>query len=55
MYLDIDECATGQDDCNRDSQICLNTQGGFTCQNRASKTSCPAGFKSNMIGTCEGM
>lgn len=50
---DIDECATGQDNCNRDSQICINMQGGFTCQNKASKNTCPAGFKINLIGICE--
>lgn len=55
FITDIDECAIGQDNCNRDSQICINMQGGFTCQNKASKNTCPAGFKINLIGICEGM
>ncbi|XP_077299584.1 uncharacterized protein LOC143920546 [Arctopsyche grandis] len=43
--VDIDECAEEKDDCNRMSQFCLNMQGSFFCQNKASKTSCPPGYK----------
>lgn len=45
MNLDIDECVEETDDCNRKSQICLNMQGSFFCQNKASKTTCPPGYK----------
>uniref|UniRef100_A0A6M2DYH6 Putative conserved secreted protein n=1 Tax=Xenopsylla cheopis TaxID=163159 RepID=A0A6M2DYH6_XENCH len=52
--IDVDECTEGIDDCNRQSQFCLNTLGSFKCQNKASKNSCPAGFKINSeLGTCE--
>uniref|UniRef100_A0A6A7G299 Fibrillin-2-like isoform X4 n=2 Tax=Hirondellea gigas TaxID=1518452 RepID=A0A6A7G299_9CRUS len=45
--LDIDECAERADNCDRDSQYCINTQGGFACQLRDSSGSCPAGYKYN--------
>lgn len=45
---DIDECLTGTDDCNHESQICLNTKGNFTCLDKVSKKSCPPGFKKNI-------
>lgn len=51
----MDECAQGSHDCNLESQDCLNTYGDFTCQNKVSKNTCPAGFKRNtQIGACEG-
>lgn len=37
----------GQDDCNRESQTCLNTKGNFTCIDKVSKKNCPPGFKKN--------
>lgn len=48
VSTDIDECLTAQDDCNRESQICLNTKGNFTCIDKVSKKSCPPGFKKNV-------
>lgn len=39
---------TGQDDCNRESQTCLNTKGNFTCIDKVSKKICPPGFKKNL-------
>ena len=44
--LDIDECANRNDnDCN---QLCLNTNGSFTCN-------CSSGYQLNSDGrTCDG-
>lgn len=30
--VDIDECATSQDDCDPEYAVCENTEGSFTCQ-----------------------
>lgn len=46
---DIDECITGEHDCNKESQICLNTKGNYTCVDKASKHTCPPGFKKNAV------
>ncbi|KAF7286998.1 hypothetical protein GWI33_002838, partial [Rhynchophorus ferrugineus] len=46
---DIDECLTGENDCNRDSQVCVNTKGNYTCIDKASKAACPPGFKKNSL------
>ncbi|RVE48740.1 hypothetical protein evm_006634 [Chilo suppressalis] len=43
---DVDECAIRKDDCNHLSQFCINTRGGFHCQDKVSKH-CPPGFKIN--------
>lgn len=48
LSIDIDECVTAQDDCNRESQSCLNTKGNFTCIDKVSKKICPPGFKKNL-------
>lgn len=51
---DIDECIAGKDECNKESQICLNTKGNYTCIDKASKKSCPPGFKKNIVTqSCE--
>lgn len=55
FVLDIDECIIGQNDCNRESQNCLNTKGNYTCIDKASKKTCPPGFKKNLFNDeCEG-
>ncbi|KAJ8955314.1 hypothetical protein NQ318_003407 [Aromia moschata] len=37
--VDIDEeCITGQNDCNKESQRCLNTKGNYTCVDKAART-----------------
>lgn len=36
LHIDIDECATRQNNCTRD-QLCINTYGGFQCV----KVDCP--------------
>ena len=46
VYLDIDECSDGTDDC---SQTCTNTDGSFTCE-------CNSGYLLDVDGTsCNGM
>ncbi|KAJ2940992.1 hypothetical protein O0L34_g13117 [Tuta absoluta] len=51
--LDIDECEERRDDCQRLSQYCINTHGGFFCQDHVSKR-CAPGFAVNKItGICE--
>ncbi|XP_075987450.1 uncharacterized protein LOC142984030 isoform X2 [Anticarsia gemmatalis] len=51
--LDIDECDERLDDCQRLSQHCINTHGGFFCQDHVSKR-CAPGFKVNVAtGICE--
>ncbi|KAG5900252.1 hypothetical protein JTB14_018232 [Gonioctena quinquepunctata] len=51
---DIDECLTGENDCNKESQFCLNTKGNYTCVDKAFKSTCPPGFKINpFTHSCE--
>ncbi|XP_072401961.1 uncharacterized protein [Diabrotica undecimpunctata] len=51
---DIDECLTGENDCNKESQFCLNTKGNYTCVDKASRNTCPPGFKMNtVVQQCE--
>ncbi|XP_038219237.1 latent-transforming growth factor beta-binding protein 4-like isoform X2 [Zerene cesonia] len=51
--LDIDECEERVDDCQRLSQHCINTHGGYFCQDHVSKR-CAPGFKVNSAtGICE--
>ncbi|XP_050313739.1 fibulin-1-like [Anthonomus grandis grandis] len=45
---DIDECTTGNNDCNKESQLCVNMKGTYTCVDKVSKNACPAGFKKNI-------
>lgn len=45
FFLDIDECATGRDDCSANSN-CLNTPGSFECN-------CRTGYQ-NISGVCIG-
>src|SRR6218665_3823914 len=39
LFVDIDECATRNNDC-KFNQICMNTAGGYSC-------SCPRGYRSS--------
>ncbi|RVE53502.1 hypothetical protein evm_001872 [Chilo suppressalis] len=51
--IDINECDERLDDCQRLSQHCINTHGGFFCQDHVSKR-CAPGFKVNpQTGICE--
>ncbi|XP_066157952.1 fibulin-1-like [Euwallacea fornicatus] len=44
---DIDECLSPENRCNKDSQLCVNTKGNYTCVEKSSRKICPAGFKTN--------
>ena len=54
--IDIDECAEGLDDCVG-SQVCVNNEGGFTCEAPSYKgliSACPKGYQLNdTSGLCE--
>lgn len=52
--IDINECSEGTDDCNRKTQLCLNTRGSYKCQEKIGDK-CLPGLKYNS-GTklCEG-
>ncbi|KAL1419333.1 hypothetical protein MTO96_005416 [Rhipicephalus appendiculatus] len=41
--IDVDECSEGLDDCDLDTQSCLNTHGGYQCLSKESKE-CPGGY-----------
>jgi hypothetical protein len=54
FLLDINECAEGNDDCDRRTQLCLNTPGSFKCQDKVVDT-CLPGLKYNLeTKLCEG-
>lgn len=46
-YLDVDECATNRDDCDRKTTICENVDGSYVC-------SCKPGYKPLDELRCEG-
>ena len=46
MNVDEDECVTGSDNCGS-GQVCMNTEGGFTCV-------CAAGYIPLSTGGCQG-
>lgn len=41
--IDIDECEENSDTCDRDTQTCINSKGGFRCIDR--EPSCDYGFR----------
>lgn len=54
---DINECSEGLDDCNSQTQLCLNTKGGFKCQEKIDKIGdkCLPGLKfDEETKLCEG-
>lgn len=57
LCIDVDECDTGEADCDAQSQICRNEPGGFKCVDviPPSAEDCKTGFRFN-VGTeaCEG-
>ena len=46
LYLEIDECTTGNHNC-KSNEHCVNKPGGFICE-------CASGFKS-VDNACEGI
>ncbi|XP_046747526.1 fibrillin-2-like [Diprion similis] len=47
LCVDIDECFELPEACNKETHVCVNTQGSFTCHELTGTgpRSCPAGFK----------
>ena len=46
IWLDIDECQTGDNNCHNGYATCSNTEGGFTC-------ACNSGYIGDGV-TCQG-
>nr|CAD7576034.1 unnamed protein product [Timema californicum] len=44
---DINECEEGLDNCDQNTQLCINTEGSFHCEIQGGVTQCPAGYKIN--------
>lgn len=54
ILSDINECSEESDDCNRKTQLCLNTRGGYKCQEKIGDK-CLPGLKYNSeTKLCEG-
>lgn len=55
--LDVDECDTGDADCDMESQVCRNEAGSYKCVDIMPPSSdCEAGFRFNVVTeSCEGM
>lgn len=54
--IDIDECETGEADCDLDEQVCFNTDGSFKCIDVSEPSACPDGYRYNVkTETCQGM
>ncbi|XP_050690490.1 fibulin-2-like isoform X2 [Eriocheir sinensis] len=43
--LDVDECVDGTNNCNWTTHFCVNTQGGYMCEEKGGSTDCVAGYK----------
>ena len=46
VFLDIDECVSGENNCHNDYATCFNTIGNFTC-------SCNSGYRGDGVN-CQG-
>lgn len=54
FHIDVNECSEGTDDCNRKTQLCLNTRGSYKCQEKIGDK-CLPGLKYNLeTKLCEG-
>lgn len=55
LFPDINECLEETDNCNRKTQLCINTRGQYKCQSKI-VDECLPGLKYN-LGTkqCEGV
>lgn len=42
---DVDECEDDSHNCNWTTHICVNTQGGYMCQEKSVSSECVAGYK----------
>lgn len=42
---DVDECVDGTNNCNWTTHFCVNTQGGYMCEEKGGSTDCVAGYK----------
>ena len=53
----MDECAENTHTCNRSTEICQNSHGGYQCLEKPIRSrDCPAGFKWNEnTANCEGI
>lgn len=47
MIIDKDECDEGSDNCDRESQECVNEPGSFNC-------TCKEGYDWGDVGKCKG-
>ncbi|MPC59490.1 Fibulin-1 [Portunus trituberculatus] len=53
---DVDECEDDSHNCNWTTHICVNTQGGYMCQEKSGSSECVAGYKfSTQQQKCIGM
>lgn len=56
LLPDVDECEDGTNNCNWTTHFCVNTQGGYMCQEKSGSTDCVAGYKfSTQLNKCIGM
>lgn len=54
FFKDINECTEGIDICDRRTQLCLNTPGGYSCQDKVTEN-CLTGLRFNpSTRLCEG-
>lgn len=51
---DINECSEAIDDCNRQTQLCLNTPGGYRCQDKVTENCIPGLSFNTETSLCEG-
>jgi hypothetical protein len=51
---DINECTEGIDNCNRQTQLCLNIPGGYKCQDKAIDKCLPGLQFNSVTSLCEG-
>ncbi|KAG0712253.1 Fibrillin-3 [Chionoecetes opilio] len=42
---DVNECVDGTNNCNRTTHFCVNTQGGYMCEEKSGSAECVAGYK----------
>lgn len=45
LFLDVDECVDNAHNCNWTTHFCVNTQGGYMCEEKSGSSDCAAGYK----------